>query len=666
MNLFLGFLVFLIHIYIYIYISVILFSVALLSGLILSSNIVSADDSVVDDISITVPISCTLSGTGMDSHTATVNSGTYEDDIGTTTLKAICNDNEGFSIYAIGYTGETYGTTTLVGVSTGQTIATGTATSGNTSNWAMKLETNSSATYPITLQNGYGSYSNVPTTYTKVAERQSATDTGTSAIGSVLTTTYATYVSSTQVADTYNGKVKYTLVHPYDAGAPVIPLAEEDCPANSVCYAPNSGDIVGTMVSGTVNGADLKSISANAQAGRQTYTTYSNSSGGSASANITSNAPATLIAPNYSRSGYGFAGWSTDFNATSSSTIYGPNEQITVGDVSTNGMILYPVWVKSVGNLQDSSKVATLCGQGTGSLTQANYNSTTGKVEATLSSVTALTDQRDGNTYAIAKLPDGNCWIIENLRLDAENSSNSSLAQGFGGAFEGLADSENANFTTNNGASDPTTANSKYYAGTQEGTATVDISQTNYAGLRMPRYNNNNINRTLGASQYKNGSTTYYHWYSYGNYYTWASAMANTSYYNNTITDVNGFTPSEAANTSLCPTGWRLPYGRSTGKGATVGGFSYLDIQLGGTGASQSSIAGATQSNLWRSFPNNFIYSGYFRTASVLSRGSYGYYWSSTASDAYYSYSMSLYSTTLSLSTDAKYNGLSIRCVAGN
>ena len=91
----------------------------------------------------------------MDSHTATVNSGTYEDDIGTTTLKVICNDNEGFSIYAIGYTGETYGTTTLVGASTGQTIATGTATSGNTSNWAMKLETNSSATYPITLQNGY-------------------------------------------------------------------------------------------------------------------------------------------------------------------------------------------------------------------------------------------------------------------------------------------------------------------------------------------------------------------------------------------------------------------------------------------------------------------------------------------------------------------------------
>ncbi|MBR0372716.1 hypothetical protein IJH72_02120, partial [Candidatus Saccharibacteria bacterium] len=101
-----------------------LFSMTLLSGLILSNSSVSADDSVVDDISITVPISCTLSGTGTNSHTATVNPGTYQADIGTTTLKAICNDNGGFSIYAIGYTGEVYGTTTLIGASTNQTIAT--------------------------------------------------------------------------------------------------------------------------------------------------------------------------------------------------------------------------------------------------------------------------------------------------------------------------------------------------------------------------------------------------------------------------------------------------------------------------------------------------------------------------------------------------------------
>ena len=80
-----------------------LFSITLISGLILSNSSVSADDTVVDDINIIVPVSCTLSGTGMNTHTATILNGNYASDIGTTNLKAVCNDSEGFSIYAIGY-----------------------------------------------------------------------------------------------------------------------------------------------------------------------------------------------------------------------------------------------------------------------------------------------------------------------------------------------------------------------------------------------------------------------------------------------------------------------------------------------------------------------------------------------------------------------------------
>ena len=488
-------------------------------------------------------------------------------------------------------------------------------------------------------------------------------------MGSNLRATYAAYVSGTQLSDTYNGKVKYTLVHPYDAGAPAVPLAEEDCPANSVCYAPNSGDIVGTMVStGTPT---LASISANSQAAKQTNTrTYSGST--SSTATISSNSLVMLVAPNYSRSGYGFAGWSTDFNANNSSTIYGPQETITVGDLSTNGLILYPVWVKSEGSLQDSSKVATLCGTGAGSLTQASWDSTNSKVNATLSSVSALTDERDGNTYAIAKLPDGNCWMIENLRLNADDSDDSSLAQGFGGVFSGLADSENENFTaTTTSATDPTNANSLYYAGTQSGTATINIVQENYAGFRMPRYNNNNINRNLGVSQSGTGSSTYYQWYGYGNYYTWASAMANTNYYSSaTAQDSNGKT-SETVNTSLCPKGWRLPYGRTNNNGNTSKGFSYLDRQMGGSGTSASSSTtpdGVARSKVWRSFPNNFIFSGDFYGSSANGRGYNGSYWSSTANNYTNSYHLYLYGTSLSPgnSTYNKYCGYSVRCVVDN
>ena len=207
----------------YLVVPIVLVTASLLSGTLLMSNKTSADsDSVVDNISISIPVSCTLSGTGMNSHNATIPNGTYQADIGTTTLKAFCNDSNGFAIYAAGYTGnEIEGTNSnkLVGTSASSNavIDTGLATSTGSpdvSNWAMKLATSSGATYALTLDNGYGAYSLVPSAYTKVAHRDSGTDIGTSATGAELTTTYAAYISKTQPADSYTGQVIYTLVHP--------------------------------------------------------------------------------------------------------------------------------------------------------------------------------------------------------------------------------------------------------------------------------------------------------------------------------------------------------------------------------------------------------------------------------------------------------------------
>ena len=35
-----------------------------------------------------------------------------------------------------------------------------------------------------------------------------------------------------------------------------------------------------------------------------------------------------------------------------------------------------------------------------------------------------LTDSRDGNTYKVRKLADGQCWMIQNLRLGDSKLSN--------------------------------------------------------------------------------------------------------------------------------------------------------------------------------------------------------------------------------------------------
>ena len=199
----------------------------IISGAILRSSYIYADDSVVDSVTVAVPASCTMTGSGTATHTTEIFGGNYRADIGTTTINAVCNDGAGFSIYAAGYTGDTIGSVNsnkLIGVGTNIAIDTGLSETGNTSNWAMKLATNSEATYPLVLDsdaNGsFGNYHIVPNGYTKVAHRNSGTDAGTGATGSDITTTYAVYVSTTQAADTYVGQVKYVMVHPQNANAP--------------------------------------------------------------------------------------------------------------------------------------------------------------------------------------------------------------------------------------------------------------------------------------------------------------------------------------------------------------------------------------------------------------------------------------------------------------
>lgn len=71
------------------------------------SNIQAND--VIDRVFVNVPISCTMRGTGTNSHNAEMLNGTYNSAIGETTVKVTCNDNGGFTICAIGYTDDTDG-----------------------------------------------------------------------------------------------------------------------------------------------------------------------------------------------------------------------------------------------------------------------------------------------------------------------------------------------------------------------------------------------------------------------------------------------------------------------------------------------------------------------------------------------------------------------------
>ena len=405
--------------------------------------------------------------------------------------------------------------------------------------------------------------------------------------------------------------------------------------------------------------------------------------------NVGEGDPVVLLASNFKRAGYGFAGWSTNPNATvtSGDTIYGPMETISAPAYPASGNIvtMYAVWVAAE---KDGSNNPVYLQDFTASdcnaLTKADFNSTTGVI--TPGSIIALTDKRDDEVYTIAKLADNNCWMIENLRLEHAGTvgnnkndssvTNQSLSQGYGGTtgtygnFVGLAGPESANFSSSS-----TTANSIYKSSANPPVDTYDpannvledIGTSNYPAYRFPRYNNLNNSSALSSptftENYANASSpstsgTYKTSTvsSYGNYYTWAAAMANTNYYTSSST-------SEAANTSICPSNWHLPSSNGTAKE-----YGTLSTSYGGNGSNQSGVGtGDIMSNRFRTFPNNFLYSGYFSGSSAYNRGSSGSYWSRLASSSYGSYYLYLYSTFLypSYVLD-KYVGFSVRCLIGS
>ena len=593
-------------------------------GVVLSGSYVSADDSYNADVSLTIPVACTMTGTLDTPHTANVNAGTYVADIGTTTLKTVCNDGNGFSIYAIGYSGLEYGNNKMLATVGGTLaptydIATGTATSGDTSNWAMKLNA-VTGTYAPTLTNGFGSYRTVPTEYTKVATLLSGTD---ATIGSSVQSTYAVYTTSLQPAGSYNGKVKYTLVHPNDE----TPTQPQTTQAGKICYYPNGSNVEGTM-------------------GCQTIP----ASGGTV--NTVTPTSATLLASNFSRAGYGFAGWSTTFDYSDDTGFLGPQEYIEfpAGTYTGNndGLSLYARWIKSAGSLQGWTGCSSL---------QSG-------------AVTALTDQRDNETYAVAKLADGNCWMIENLRLADKDSSNNDVILSSTNTNNPSLPLTNIYDTGSTSNHLSPTSSIAYAAGTApEGWCTTDSAACDDQSRIRTDNTANRATYTSGQTVSSQNAKLY----SYGNYYNWYSATAGNGTYS---FDTN----NNSVGGDLCPTGWRLPKGGDKTRITSNNDNEFWNLIVTGLNGGtlpanydknanpyyDASVEARPIANALRTYPNNFIHSGYLYGVSFYNRGNSGYYWSSTAYDSDNAYYLTFGSTYVSpgTSSDNKYYGWTVRCVA--
>ena len=207
----------------------------IVSAFILSISHSSATDSNsgADNITLRLSTSCTISSSVISEHSIDLNGGQYGANIGNTKVNAYCNDNNGYSIYAIGSSGNVDGNTDLISdINNSYNIHTGiydenSSSSLTASSWSMKLIAGTGTgidsttgdtvnVTPPTIRNNYDNYNIVPNIYTLVASRASGTNmtTDTTTSGSYFNTTYSIYASSVQPAGTYTGRVKYLMVHP--------------------------------------------------------------------------------------------------------------------------------------------------------------------------------------------------------------------------------------------------------------------------------------------------------------------------------------------------------------------------------------------------------------------------------------------------------------------
>ena len=224
-----------------------------------------------------------------------------------------------------------------------------------------------------------------------------------------------------------------------------------------------------------------------------------------------------------------------------------------------------------------------------------------------------LVDKRKNapeTSYTIVKLEDGNCWMQENLALD-------------GGTKIDYTDSdlESGEYTL------PTSATTGW-------TTSGDPDQMKNGDPNMTRDSSSTTAWVQGN----------------GNYYSWLTATAKTGA---SVTG-NG-TP---ASGSICPKGWKLPTGGSSG-----GQFQAL---FGASGANLGSDYQTKFNNVQKA-PYKFPAAGFIHTgAKLYDSGTGGLYWSRMSYSGTYAYRLFFYSSNFSPGTNDydRYFGFSVRCVA--
>ena len=247
--------------------------------------------------------------------------------------------------------------------------------------------------------------------------------------------------------------------------------------------------------------------------------------------------------------------------------------------------------------------------------TMQNFNSSS----MAAGEVRSLMDTRDGKKYKVAKLADGQVWMVSNLNL--------------------------AGGTTLN-ASDSDVPTDNYY--------TLPASSSSGFSSETTAYVYNTGNETTTQTSSANNS-----------YYSWLAAVAG----NQTGVSGNG----NDAPYSICPKGWRLPKSgdQSETSATSTTGYKKGDFYKLAT-AYGANLESSYYQNSAVFYNNagpgnlpNLLLAGYYDSSTFYYGGAGGFYWSSSSNSSTRAYNLNFDTSHMSSADNSgRRNGLSVRCVA--
>ncbi len=266
----------------------------------------------------------------------------------------------------------------------------------------------------------------------------------------------------------------------------------------------------------------------------------------------------------------------------------------------------------------------------------------------------SLKDKRDEKSYRIAKLADGNAWMLDNLALDIVSVSL-------------------ANLKGDTNASDTTL---EYLKGTHVRGDNYLAEDTNYPTAAVGYFDNNNYfsvpkiaiigdcNSAYCVNDPGNGK-----WASnsitqatinnitsiiqgkIGVYYNYCAASAGLFCYGNGTSSTGSPTSSDGTPIAedICPNGWRMPTSHTNGEYVNL--YSQYS---GGTPSQESAFQTALSTPL----------TGYFTSGEAYDQGNGGYFWSSRQYNSMRMRNLYISSNSVNPSDYGfRYNGYSVRCV---